>query len=110
MKKLTVTIILLAATGAIFITGCEEEAQTNTKKSRLIAAENAQLKKDLAQCRAEIEKQKRLVEECLEEEAAIKELENNIKEITDNALADFEENMKLREENEELKSKIKEFK
>ncbi|MFA5292018.1 MAG: hypothetical protein WC496_03185 [Phycisphaerae bacterium] len=51
--------------------GCEQAQQKKTagisRKDRLIASENMDLTKEIAQCRSEIEKQKKLLEQCRQE-------------------------------------------
>ncbi len=110
IRKTSVLSISLVL-AAMLMAGCQNNASTDTKKSRLIATENEQLKKELEQCRAEVEKQKQLTAKCLEEKK-ISEVKN--KENAD-SLAKFiieenkklaEENMKLTEENNKLKAKL----
>lgn len=111
MKKLTAKIIILAITGFVLVAGCEEENQTNTRKSRLVAAENLHLKKDLKRCREEIERQEKLVEECLQDkESMVEEMQDSLQKAAESALSDFEEIIELRQENEQLKVEIAELK
>ena len=82
----------------MLIAGCEE--QDPARKSRLIAAENIQLKEQLEQCEAEVEKQRALEEQSQEQVAG---LMNEISKTFG------EENKKLREENKALKVQIKQL-
>ena len=99
MKRPVQKAIVLAVGIVVImlIAGCEEESQSNTKKSRLIAAENIQLKK-------EIEKQKELLEKCLQEKKTPEEMSPEGTQDLTQFL--FEENIKLHEENEKLKAEI----
>jgi len=99
MRKPVQKAIVLAVGIVVImlIAGCEEESQSNTKKSRLIAAENIRLKK-------EIEKQKELLEKCLQEKKAPEEMSpEGAQDLTQFLL---EESVKLNEENEKLKAEI----
>lgn len=114
MKRLTQKAFVLAVciVGIALIAGCEEESKIDTKKSRLIAAENMQLKKDLEECQKEIEKQKELLEQC---EQAKKDIEEqsakNIEDLFDDIFGDvLKESQVLREENEELREEIEQLK
>ena len=103
----------------MFITGCAEQETLSVKKSRLIAAENIELKKQLEQHRKEIEKlnklydekireQQNLLAECLQEKESWKnKSQQNIREQVDSVLdVVMEQNAELRRENEELKAQI----
>jgi len=103
------SIILAVVIFAVIalVTGCEEQNLSDTRKSRLVAAENMQLKKDLAQRDEEIEKQKGLLAECIEEqEMAAKQVQKSLKELSDTALKDFEEIISLKQENSELRAQL----
>lgn len=111
MKKITAKIIILAIAGTVLVTGCEEENQISEKKGRLIAVENVQLKKELAQCREEIKRQEKLVEKCLQDkENLATTMQESIEKAKEDVLSDFEENVKLRQENEDLKAEIAKLK
>jgi len=116
MKRL-VRIAFVLTVGAVVImlvAGCEEQQRpsTGTKKSRLIAAENIELKKQLQQRAQEIERQKTLLEQCLQEKKNLEgQTQKNIKELIGLALKNFaEESAKLRKENERLKGQIEQLK
>jgi hypothetical protein len=106
----------------ILILGCGQPEPPSVKKSRLIASENMQLKKQLEQREKEIEKlkaqhskelskQQKLLAECLEEKETWKQkarqnVRNQVKDVFDVVM---EQNKKLREENENLKSQIQQL-
>ena len=108
---LTVGIVVL-----MLIAGCEEQnkpqSQSPTRKDRLVAAENIQLKKDLEQRDEEIERQKTLLDKYMEENRALREdAQENTQTLLGEIMKSFaEESEKLREENEKLKAQIKELK
>ena len=118
------TFVLAAGTVVIMlIAGCEKENAPDTKRSRLIAAENMRLKEELKQRDTEIErlkelhnkeikKQEKLLEKCLQEKNTWKEkAQQNIEEQVDKVLAGvMEEYTKLREENKGLKAQIEQLK
>ena len=122
-KALKKGFVLAVSVLVMSIAGCQEQELTGTKKSRLIAAENMQLKKELEQRSQEIERlkelhdrqmkeQEELLEECLQEKDAWKEksrqnVRNQVKGVVD---AIMEQNVKLRQENEKLKAQIEELK
>jgi len=93
---------------AASIAGCEEANLTNTKKNRLIASENIQLKKQLARCSEELAEQKQLAEECLREKKDFQKRANERSEEMLKILLENvnEETARLRQENEQLKSKV----
>ena len=127
--KRPVSRMLLLAVGVVFgimlITGCEEEenlsntkpdTEPNAKRSRLIAIENTQLKAQIEELKklhtSEMEKQKKLLDNCLREK---KTLEDMSQKGVDTYMKDFlgplaEENAKLREENQTLKAQIEKLK
>ncbi|MHC4488668.1 MAG: hypothetical protein ACYSW7_05760 [Planctomycetota bacterium] len=106
----------------MLIAGCEEQQLPSAKKSRLIAAENMQLKKELERRSEDIErlkelhdreiqKQEKLLAKCLEEKETWKEksrqnIRNQVNGVVD---AIMEQNAKLRRENEKLKAQIEEL-
>ena len=116
MRRQTKKTLVLAVGIALvimLIAGCEEEQRiSSTKRSRLIAQENMQLKKDLDNRNRKIEKQKELLDECMQEKKVLqKESKRNIQEQVKGVFdAVFEENIKLREENKKLKAQIEKLK
>ena len=115
MKEITRKKVVLVV-GIVFVimlvAGCEEQnisnTKSNTKKSRLVAAENGQLKKQLEQRDREIEKQKGLLNKCLKEKKVLEDkTEQGIKKQVKDILAILiEENVKLRKEIDRLKKDI----
>jgi len=109
MKKAVHVSFLLSfifAVTLVFITGCQEQNKvsidpSNMKQVRLVAAENMEMKKQLAKCEKEIKKQKSLVEKCKIERKKEQETGNKLTEHL------FLENIKLTEENKKLKAQIK---
>jgi len=116
MKGMIIKVIFLAIVGFVFAAGCEEQsisnAKSNIKRSRLIAVENKQLKKDLERCQEETGKQKELLEQCEEAKKDIEEQSaKNIGDLFDGMLGGvLEENRALREENENLITEITKLK
>jgi hypothetical protein len=119
-----VQIALILAVGicfsAVFIAGCEEgqslsQGETSTKRTRLIAVENAQLKKQVQELKImhsrQMDRQKKLLEKCQTEKKALEELtDQNINEFMGQASEGaLEENTRLRMENAELKSEIEQL-
>jgi cell division protein FtsB len=121
MLLLTVGIVF----GIMLITGCEEEGNlsdtqsnttANSKRSRLIVIENAQLKAQIEELKklhsSEIEKQKKLLDNCMREKKALDEMsKKGVDNYMQNILGPLaEENTKLREENKTLKAQIEKLK
>lgn len=119
MKGISKTLIFTMICGVFFlIIGCEPENKTDdSKKERLFAAENMELKKEienlkkthtkeLASAKAELaecQKQNDFLSEQVQEETT-KVLENEITNML------MEESQRLNQENEELKALIEELK
>ncbi|MCK4753522.1 MAG: hypothetical protein KAS75_08740 [Planctomycetes bacterium] len=119
-RALYKTIMLIV--GIVIITsiaGCEEESLSNTRKGRLVAVENMQLKEQLKQCEMEIEEQKKLhakeiesqialLEKCEDIKSALeKRTQKNIREQTTSILGPImNKNTELIQENQKLKSYI----
>ncbi len=120
MKKIVRKIFVLTVCVVVMsIAGCGEQEPPSVKKSRLIAVENMQLKKDLGQRNKEIErlnelhnsqskKQEKLLAKCVQEKESWKQkarqnVRNQVKDVFD---AVMEQNVKLSEENEKLKAQI----
>lgn len=111
-------IALCFAAALVLVSGCQEQSSAagvsvsaadtpelsidaaDTKKARLIAAENIELKKQLEQCAKEIERQKGLLEECKQQALKDKEAGDKFTEFL------FTENVRLEEENKQLKEKL----
>jgi multidrug efflux pump subunit AcrB len=121
MKKPATKILVLAVCVVVvlLIAGCGEQELPSMKKSRLIAVENMQLKRELEQCNREIEKlielhnkesrkQEKILAECVQEKESWKQkaqqnVRNQVKGVFD---AVMEQNAKLLEENKKLKAQI----
>ncbi len=120
MKRVVQKIFVLATCVVVMsIAGCGQQEPPSVKKSRLIAVENMQLKKELEQRDHEIEKlielhsreikkQEELLAKCVREKEGWKQkaqqnVRNQVKGVFD---AVMEQNAKLREENEKLKAEI----
>ena len=118
--------MLVVAVGFVFVimlfAGCEEEEQNSSnttsdaKRSRLIAIENVQLKKQIEELKKahakEIKGQKELPGKCEREKEALEELSSK---GVDGYMKDIlgpiaEENAKLHEEIKTLKAQIEKLK
>ncbi len=111
MKKnvilLLTTTILLGAT-AVF-SGCQEETgdTSSMRRARLVADENIELKKQLAERDKEILNQKKLVEDCKQDMAKAQEQSGNIMlQMLQNLAQTGKEVETLTEENAQLKERI----
>ena len=115
--------VLVVGIAVMLIGGCGGQNEPpGVKKSRAIAAENIELRKQLAQSSKEIEKlkeqhskeidkQEKLLAECLQEKEDWKNksrqnIRSQVKGVLDTVL---EENKKLSEENARLKAQIEEL-
>ncbi|MHC4499248.1 MAG: hypothetical protein ACYS9T_03840 [Planctomycetota bacterium] len=123
MRRLARKTYLLAVSivvGIILITGCQEQnlpdAAPSEKMSRLIAAENMDLKKQIEEQEKvhakEMQKQEKLLDRCLTDKKALekrtkKEIERQVNEIVSVVIA---KNAELRQENKSLKAQIDELK
>ena len=124
MKRPALKAFVLVIVFAVVLTGgCGGQNEPpDVKKSRAIAAENIELKKQLAQSSKEIEKlkvqhgkeideQKKLLTECLQEKEtwqnkSRQNIRSQVKGVLDTVL---EENKKLRDENTGFKAQIEEL-
>lgn len=109
MSKSSQTVMVLAICMAFIalIAGCAEKNLSNTKKHKLIAVENMQLKKQLEQRDKEIEKQKKLLDKCLRGKKALQEKPQEEGESLTKFL--FEENLRLDKENKSLKAQVQQL-
>ena len=102
MRNIIQKTLTLAVPVALIIAaaGCQEQNLSNTKKSRLVANENKQLKEQLERCH-------RQTEECLQDKEACEERSTvSIKNLADFLLL---ENKKLTEDNQRLKEQIEQL-
>ena len=114
--------VITIAIAVMLTAGCGPQEPPSVKKSRTIAAENIELKKQLAKSNKEIEmlkaqyrkktgEQKEQLQKCLKEKEALKEksrqnIRKQVKGVLDTVL---EENRKLRDENTRLQAQIEEL-
>ena len=115
--------VLVFSVAVMLIGGCAGQNEPpSVKKSRAIAAENIELRKELERCNMQIEKlkgqhmeeideQKQLLAECLKEKEILKQrsrqnIRSQVKDVLDTVLA---ENKKLSDENARLKEQIEEL-
>ena len=128
MKRPVPKTLVLAVgiiVGFMLIAGCEEEenlsntkpdTEPNTKRSRLIAIENAQLKEQIEKLKnlhaGKMERQKKLLDNCLREKGTLQEMSNKgIENFMQDILGPIvEENTKLQEEIKTLKAQIEKLK
>ena len=122
MRKPAQKMLLLAVgivVATTLIIGCEAEnlsdTKSNTAKSKLVAAENRQLRKEIKdlkkQHKKELKQQEGLLTKCQQEKDALVKLSGEgIRDLMDSALNDItEEVARLREVNENLKSQVEEL-
>jgi septal ring factor EnvC (AmiA/AmiB activator) len=98
MRRSACKLIVLAVC-VLFIglfAGCNEESLSDMRRSRLISAENRQLKKELKNQQEQLEK-------CLQEKEELREKMRSMQ------IALLDGNKKLREENQELKGQIEQL-
>lgn len=125
MKGIAWKMFVLAASTIVvmLIASCQEQEQIDAKKSRVIAAENMELKKELEHRGKEIERlkelhakeikrQEGLLAKCQEEKKLWQDkADENIKEqVSEILTVVMEQNSKLQEENENLKAQIDKLK
>jgi len=117
-KALLLAVAAVVATTLII--GCEAEnlsdTKSNTPKSKIIAAENRRLKKEIQRLntvhKKEIKRHEKLFKKCEQEKQTLVELSSGsgIKDLMDTAIDDLtREYAKLRAENENLKSQVQEL-
>jgi len=121
--KMLVTIICVM-TIIVYVAGCEEQNSTgtDTRKTRLIASENIELKRQLEKCQADLAKEKELRAREEQEHKAqaekyqeqIKQFQGQTTEFLQQQIESFvgalvEETAKLKQENEALLERIKEL-
>ena len=115
MKKRGQKAIVLAV-GVVFvimlIAGCEEQSVSSSRMSKLIAAENIELKEEIKQRDAAIEEQKKQLEKCQQENQIIAgQLRTNNEELMGQLFENFgKDNLRLRKENTKLKAQIEKLK
>jgi len=119
-RQKTLVLAVGVVVAIMFIASCEEEqnlsdTKLTTKKSRLVAVENMQLKKQIEQQERlhanAMKKQKKLLDKCLQDKKALEEVSaQTVRNLMDDVLANIiEENAKLQKENEGLKAQIEQL-
>lgn len=124
MSKFTCRFLIWALV-LVFLTvlvGCQEQQQQpqeqqqeqqtmSPQKAKLVAAENIQLKKDIAARDADIENQKALLTKCEEEKEKLnKSLKDKSEGLMEAIMAGMDKDAKnIRVENEELKKQVEEL-
>jgi len=113
MRKNTYRFLIwtLVLVFVAILVGCEEQQTMSPKKAKLVAADNIQLKKDIAARDADIEKQKNLLANCEKEKEILnKRLSVKSEGLMEVLMAGIDKNAKnLRIENQELKKQIEEL-
>jgi len=116
------TLVIVVSVAVMLIGGCAGQEAPSAKQGRALAAENIELRKQLQQRSAEIEKltqrhgeeikkQQGLLERCEQESQTWKtkaqqNIRDQVKGVLDTVV---EENARLREENKALKAQIEEL-
>ena len=114
--------VITIAIAVMLTVGCGPQEPPSVKKSKTIAAENIELKRQLAKSNKEIEmlkaqyrkktnEQKEQLQKCLKEKETLKEksrqnIRTQVKGVLDTVL---EENRTLREQNARLQAQIEEL-
>ena len=119
MKVMNTKYFILIVSIIAIMLGCSEPQSDNEKRSRLIAAENLNLKSDLEQRKQEIAKLKESYDEELNEQIQLLvELQKQVKALQEKSKQNIrnqidgvvdtviKENTELRKENEDLKDRI----
>ncbi|MBN1363142.1 MAG: hypothetical protein JW993_21255 [Sedimentisphaerales bacterium] len=109
----------LAGLLLVWIAGCHQNQDPDSRQARLAVAENIQLKKEVERCRARMEALKDEYERQLERKdaqlAAARKLSEDLKQDVRQGIAErvnavtskvMDENAKLRRENEQLRAEI----
>jgi cell division protein FtsB len=114
MKAKNQKVIILAAGIAfavMLVPGCEERNLESNKKTKLIAAENIQLKKQLQQRDETIKMQEELLEQCREETDLWKDTFQEGAQGLGTVSAEhfLIQNAKLRQENQKLKANVEQL-
>jgi preprotein translocase subunit SecF len=123
MKIKALAAVLVIMIVCVCICGCEEQSLTpDSKKARLVAGENIELKKQLEQCRQDLAKEKELRgKDAQEAKAQAEKYQEQIKQLQGQSTAYLqqqiesfvgalvEETAKLKAENDLLKERIKEL-
>jgi len=104
------TIVVVALVVGL-MSGCETQEASGTKKTRLIAAENMKLEKQLQAYEKKLQNQAQQLEKCQRQMRALQQRsQEDIQDIVGMGFQDFvQKNAALREENEKLKKQVEEL-
>lgn len=111
----TGAVCILAVSLIVIFAGCQQSQEKQTtgvsRKDRLVANENLDLKNEITRCQEEIEKQKNLVSQCeKEKEEMDRQANETMKWLMDELPKDLlDDASKLSEENANLTAKIAEL-
>ena len=110
-QQRTVLFLIVVVIGMGLLCGCEEEGLSGTKRDRLVALENVELKEELKERENEIAEQKELLAGCIEEKEALEKLNRQNIEIIMGDLFESvgKENARILKENQELKAQVAEL-
>ncbi len=109
MKKIR---LFLVVSIVVVLAGCQQSEQKQdssiSRRDRLVANENINLKNELTRCQKEIEKQQNLLQQCKQEKAKIEQQDGEtiewlMNELPKDLLKDVE---LLTKENEQLRAEI----
>lgn len=110
MNRVSYIVVMLIVFVSVLVlnTGCEEEkGRLDDRQNRLFADENIRLNAKLKRLNKQLEKQKKLLEDCRTEQ---QEYEENAKMLNDSMMYSFsecrEENLRLRQEIEDLEARL----
>ena len=107
----TTIVLLTALLGTLLLAGCQKSDSSQIRKARLVANENLQLKRQLAEKDTQIEDLKKQIEKIEAEKAKADEEFGSTTIKTLQMVAETEKrNQALAEENEKLKKEIEQQK
>jgi len=110
MDKVSPIAVVLAVLLPVFVlsSSCEEQNQSDIRKSRLIADENLRLTTELQRLSRRLDEQMKLLEDCRKKQET--EVQKS-RELATSVLTDLgeckEQNFQLQEENKNLRAKLK---
>ncbi len=118
-KRWMLVVAVLAAWSLVWVSGCQQNQDPDMRQARLAAAENIELKKDLARCEERIESLKKEYDQQLARKdaqlVASRKLSEDLREDLRKGVATrvnavtgkvMDENAKLRKEVETLRAEI----
>jgi predicted nuclease with TOPRIM domain len=112
VTKFLVFAAITTSVITLSLVGCQEANQAGSQKTRQIAAENIELKKQLDECNNKLEQEKARLEDCIQQKEKIQKASSEEdRELLTALIERFEkESQQLTEENEKLKAEIQELK